>query len=182
MVDIQKRSSDSQRGYSLSEALVVIAIIGMVSLVTVPNFISLYRAGKIKSASRQFANDLRSLRQHAVSKNVRTMISIGTTDAEKYQYWLFQESGGAWEPVAPGVRDLEPAGAGTRSVYFGASGFADTITDDAADRNDIIFLSNGTVVPYPADPTVVIRTDGKIAKPAYTFTISRAGSVRTTSD
>ena len=38
----------NQRGYTLTEALVVVAIIGMISLVAVPNFIALYRGAKMK--------------------------------------------------------------------------------------------------------------------------------------
>ena len=38
----------NQRGYSLAEVLTVVAIIGILSLVTVPNFISLYNSGRIK--------------------------------------------------------------------------------------------------------------------------------------
>ena len=51
------RSSRSSRGYSLAELLTVDAIIGIVSLVTVPNFIQYYRSAKMKTSINRFSTN-----------------------------------------------------------------------------------------------------------------------------
>src|SRR5687768_1100477 len=63
------RRSATQRGYSLTELLVVIAIIGVLSLVTVPGFINMYRARKLKLSLQVVANDLRGARARAVTNS-----------------------------------------------------------------------------------------------------------------
>ena len=60
-----RKKGCTQAGYSLTEMLTVIAIIGMLALVMVPNFISFYNSNKMKSSMRNFTTDLRSARQLA---------------------------------------------------------------------------------------------------------------------
>ena len=50
----------NQRGYSLMEMLVVVAIIGVLMLVTIPNFINMRKSTIVKGGLRQFTNDLRA--------------------------------------------------------------------------------------------------------------------------
>jgi prepilin-type N-terminal cleavage/methylation domain-containing protein len=179
-----RRKLDSKKGYSLVEALVVIAIIGLISLVAVPNFIVMYRSAKIKAAVRTFANDLRAVRQEAVTSYRPMMVSIGTTATERFTYWIYQWDGSAWTPAAGRVRQLEPEAADIKSVYFTSIGFPDTETADGASRRDIIFQTNGSLIrgigdtDPVTDPTVRIRTDLEVPKNEFIFTVSAAGTVK----
>lgn len=172
-----------QSGYSLIELLVVVALIGVISLVSVPNFISMYRSSKIKGAIRQFTSDVRNARQIAVSENTRTMVSIGTTAAERDRYWTYRQVDGAWELIGrPEGKTLEEATENT-TVYFSATDFADSVTADGAERKDIIFDRNGTIRPFPTVgagqfPGITIRTDDDVPIPQYTVRVSPAGTVR----
>ena len=67
-----------QAGYSLPEMLTVVAIIGVLALVTVPAFINFYQAGKMRASMRNFTTDLRGMRQMAITKGVQTQLSYGT--------------------------------------------------------------------------------------------------------
>lgn len=176
------KGQSGQKGYSLIEALVVVAIIGLVSLVTVPNFITMYRASKVKGAIRQFTSDIRNARQLAVTENRQMMMSLGTTAAERDRYWLYRDVDGSWEVVEPAGKTLEEATENT-TVYFSGTDFPDSDTTDGKNRADIIFQRNGTVKPFPIVgsgqyPAITIKTDDDIPKPSYTVRVSAAGTVR----
>ncbi|HUO83932.1 MAG TPA: prepilin-type N-terminal cleavage/methylation domain-containing protein [Thermoanaerobaculia bacterium] len=170
-----------QRGYSLAEALVVVAIIGVVTLVMVPNFMSMYRNSRFKNAARSFATMVRDTRQKAVTTSRPTMVSIGTTAAEKYTFWVYQkDDAGVWQLLEQ--VDLQP-GVTNKSVLFSSTDFTDTEQDD--DRSDMIFLRNGAIdlnhadyVDLEADPAVVLSTTDNIPDPEFEFSITRAGAVR----
>src|SRR5215212_5822059 len=81
------RTGQRQRGYSITEMLTVVAIIGIVSLVLVPNFMSMYRSGKMKTATRNFISRARRIQQQAVTENRRTRICF-TPNATVYSTWI----------------------------------------------------------------------------------------------
>lgn len=179
-------SHHTMRGYSLIEALVVVAIIGVISLVTVPNFMSMYRSMKIKSAVRLLTNDVRSARQLAVSRYRPTMVSFGTTAADRNSYWVYEcaptsrcpnPAGSTW--IQRKVGQLEPeTSPANRSVYFTTVGFPDVDNADGGGRPDIIFETSGAVRQPPADPTLRVRTDANVAKNEFILTVSPSGSVK----
>ena len=167
-----------QRGYSLAEALVVVAIIGLVTMVAVPNFISLYRGAQVKGAVMRFTNDLRAARQRAVTTYRPVMVSVGTTTTEKYSYWISTWNGTAWTTATK--RDLEPESSlALKKVYFSdlpSNGFPDSVNSD--ERKDIIFETNGGVRSPPVNPIMRIRTDLNIPKSVFTITVYGSGSVK----
>jgi len=167
-----------ERGYSLAEALVVVAIIGLVTMIAVPNFISLYRGAQVKGAVMRFSNDLRASRQRAVTTYRPVMVSVGTTTDEKFSYWISTWDGAAWTTATK--RDLEPESSlAMKKVYFSdlpVNGYTDSVNSD--DRKDIIFETNGGVRSPPENPIMRIRTDLNIGKPVYTITVYGSGSVK----
>jgi prepilin-type N-terminal cleavage/methylation domain-containing protein len=167
-------------GYSLPELLVVVAIIGMIVLVVVPNFTQFTRSNLMRSALRQFNSDIRAVRQRAVTQYVTTKISFCTTVAgcevdgetlprNAYRAYMLDTTGAAPEWVQTSfslhgsgpafTRDLEGRSYSTPSadhlavqrIFFTRTNFTDVDTDGLV---DIIFLSNGTVspIPMPAAP------------------------------
>lgn len=165
----------SRQGYSLVELLVVVAMIGMFSLVTVPQFMTFLQQGKIRASVRQFNGNLRAARARAITRNVKTAVSFapGLTPAaglKSGQYAIFDFNAGAntWDLVGHWYRLEEP-------VYFLASNFdADTATDDTL--HDVIFLPTGVVASMPATPTVELKTDANVPNNHCTITMSPAGS------
>jgi len=170
------------RGYSLVELLVVVAMIGMFSLVTVPPMISYMGQIRVRSATRMVNGDLRAARQRAITRNNPVAFSFlpGDVDPsdgmEKGQYAIFDRVGNAppftWEQVGP-PKYLE-------GVYFLRTGFAlaAAVDDDMA---DIIFRPNGTISNIPnANPVVAIRTERDVMNNRVTNTFAVAGNFTTT--
>jgi prepilin-type N-terminal cleavage/methylation domain-containing protein len=176
--DSMRSKRSRERGYTLTEALVVVGIIGIISLVAVPNFIALYRQAKVKGAVMQFSNDLRGARQTAATKYRPVMVSIGTSTAEQGSYWISQWDGSAW--VGARKKDLEPNTSINKAVFFSfpANSYTDTVTADGASRRDIIFDVNGGVRTIPTNPVLRIYTNQNIAKKIYNITIHGSGSVQ----
>jgi prepilin-type N-terminal cleavage/methylation domain-containing protein len=173
------RTGQRQRGYSITEMLTVVAIIGIVSLVLVPNFMSMYRSGKMKSATRNFISRARRIQQQAVTENRRTRICF-TPNARTYSTWVEQtnQTTGVKTWVKQADMPLEEAGAANKGgvISFGTTGFTDQDSDSI---NDIIFNPNGTVdqPSSPNLPVLQIKTSDRIPKPLITVTFTRAGSV-----
>lgn len=182
--------SSSESGYSLAEMLTVVALIGIISLVSIPNFISLYRQTKVKASLRQFTTELRTLRARAATRNLRQKISF-TVDNDpadgiinSYQVYEFRDTDSDGTPDDwvlftmpnpkpcdndPNIQCLDD------TVYIDST----TVNDDADDADpnpDLIFLSNGTV----NSGEIVLRTVSKIAANEYTIEVSGAGRVKVT--
>jgi prepilin-type N-terminal cleavage/methylation domain-containing protein len=178
--------SSSQRGYSLTEMLTVVALIGVLSLVSIPQFMNFYRANKMKTSMRTFASDVRSARQRAITEHRRVAITLATglnpSGFRRGQYAVWSRNDDAtWTQLVE--RYLPPDS--TDPIFFQSTTFTNAVdgTDNVGGdvRPDIVFLPNGTVGNMPAgggDATVVLRTNYKIAKPSITMTFYNSGNFK----
>jgi prepilin-type N-terminal cleavage/methylation domain-containing protein len=152
MQTAQTRSA--QRGYTLAEALVVVAIIGLISGVSVPFFMNYLRANRIRSSASYFETALRFARQRAVTKHTETRVSfLPNTDPGQYTIWEGkQDSTGmvtSWTVVQPQVRYLDQgvmfANDATQPVAdnYDGSGSVTAATDG---KPDIIFGIDGSAI------------------------------------
>jgi len=189
------RTMRNQAGYSLAEMLVVVAIIGVLALVMVPNFMSFYQSNKMKTSMRNFTTDLRSVRQLAISQGKQVAISFKTGAAQRsYDWYLGDQSFNSvnWTPQT-GPGRTRPTKYLDDIAYFPADGagtpqsFTDVIDCTANPcvagndgKIDIIFNPDGSVIlPAAATSgTVTIKTDlNKLPKTQYAITISPTGRV-----
>ena len=193
-----------QAGYSLPEMLTVVAIVGVLALVTVPAFINFYQAGKMKASMRNFTTDLRSIRQRAITRGHQTILTYdvtasGAAEVNYKRSYSFYEgnlpfNSTTWKPVA-----LKESGTTAAQhtlndvIYFpnNTAGtpqtFADTLTCTGAtcttgtdNRPEIMFFPDGRV-RVPSGNTVgevTIRTNKKITVRQYTIDISPSGNVK----
>lgn len=166
--------SNSNAGYSLVEILVVVGMIGVLTLVTVPNFISLFRSSRMKSSLRNFTTVMRNARMTAVTRGERTKITF-VPNGTKYQMYESRDSGTTWTQLGNDY-NLESR------VYFSTTS---TFTDQDTDTNpDVIFFPNGTVSPVPDATTlsgnVVLRTNDNIPNNQYTVNVNNTGRLGTT--
>lgn len=192
-VSLRHRSSS---GYSLAELLVVVAIIGILSLVSVPAFMNYRNSAKLKSSMRQFVADLRVARQRAITENHPTMISFRTGNGmityRDFNGSVASDGTVTYSAVTPASKyekALDP------DVYFAPSTsvclFDDTITSPTQTNgwNDIVFASNGTVDNVPSGAPcvtgglrtgiVIIRNDrGNLSRRTYTFEIVPTGRIK----
>lgn len=173
-------SHRSQRGYSLTEMLVVIAIVGALSLVTIPNFMSMYQSSRVKAAARTMTSDIRTARQMAITNYTRVKVSFGT-GANVHHYEMFREdkdrltNTSTWTFVRRG--DL------TSVLYINSTTFDDKVTGDDG-LKDIVFLPNGTVsydgvkpgIP-PGTTHLELKTNQKVPKQTYQLKFEFSGNV-----
>lgn len=175
------QSRTAEAGYSLVEMLVVVAIVGVLSLVTVPQFMTFYKQNKMRTSVRQFTTDVRLVRQRAISQNTRTAISFTPGAAPsggdvRGRYGIYTEI--VDNAVDPPTRTWTLIGNFKNldeTVYFIDSSYAlNSAVDDTME--DIVFVPNGTIANTPVSPVLVIKTDNKIPNNRCTLTFSAAGS------
>lgn len=169
-----KRSS-AQKGYSLVEALVVVAIVGLVSLVTVPNFITMYRSSKFKSSLRQFTSDIRSARQHAVSINRTTRVSFEAGDGKR-TYEIAETTGqdlstATWTTIEENTME--------ETVFFHSAPGITNVDNSADGTLDLVFKNDGTIIQ---EGDVILRTTDQIPYNQFTVDISPVGKLSTTKE
>jgi prepilin-type N-terminal cleavage/methylation domain-containing protein len=195
----------SQAGYSLAEMLVVVAIIGIMSLVMIPNFVGIYQSNKMKATMRNFTSDLRGARAYSISQGRQTLVtfspSTATAKKRSYDIWIgdkFFNSQNWTRVTGPGSTPYKATKVLDEIAYFPAvSGTNQTFTDilDCSSGTncvagqdqllDVMFFPDGhaqlpTGAVFNGQPagTITIKTDlNKIPKPVYSITISPSGQV-----
>jgi prepilin-type N-terminal cleavage/methylation domain-containing protein len=172
------------RGYSLTEILVVVAIVGILSLISVPAFLNYQKSATFKAALRTYTQDLRNARALAISNSydVRMEFDTGTT---KKSYQTFASRGGnVWFDVSL----TGPKSGNTRTlegpVYIESTNFTDCACLPGNATNafpDIIFHPNGTVTLPGAVTTgrVNLRTDADIFHNRWVIEFAPSGQIRT---
>lgn len=166
----------SQRGVSLIELLIVVAIVGMISVVTVPAFASYYKTARVKSSMRQFTSDVRTARQRAVTRArpVKMTFALGART-----YALFDSTPDTVPPWTQFGSDKRLE----ETMTLNSATFVDE--DTTADGLvDIIFQPNGTIHTdhYPTEveggkpvTKVAIRTSLDIPNNEYKIYFERTG-------
>ena len=75
MVSRQSRV-DGQRGFTLVELMVALAVIGIVSIAATPLFMTFLRASETRGASQELATLLNQARQFAIARNEKYQVEI----------------------------------------------------------------------------------------------------------
>lgn len=168
------RRARLESGYSLAEMLVVIAIIGIMTLISVPYFMSYYRTAKLKSSMRQVTSDFRSTRQRAVTKNEMTKLTVNIgVNPGTYTTWestdgkLVTDPGKTWTQVGQQFRVQAPCFFSDSNIKDGTGTFA-----------DFVFFNDGSanVTVSPA-ATAILKTTDQIPTSQYTISVFTTGKV-----
>lgn len=177
--------SHGQRGYSLVELLVVVGIVGLISLVGVPAFITYFNSARVTSALREFTTELRGARQRAVTRNRPVKFSFETGAGER-SYWIYDGDAGGTSWTLLGAERQLP-----EYIFLHDSTFEDE--DDPVDGQlDIVFQPNGTITQMDGSPMVteteggkqvtklLLRSESDIPYNEYTIYFSASGQLSTT--
>jgi type IV fimbrial biogenesis protein FimT len=168
---------NASRGYSLVEILVVVAIIGIMSLVTVPAFMNYQRSNTIKASMRSFTSDIRNCRQRAISQNSQVRLELDSTKVYKFYE---KPNAGTWGALngfsgtGPGqnLKTLD------KGVTFSANALGDS---DGNSKNDMVFLPDGTVNIGAGAGTITILSNWKnISQDQFLVTVSTTGKLTAT--
>lgn len=178
-------------GYSLTEILIVVSIIGILSLITVPVFMNFQRQGIFKSAMRTLSTDLRSARANAIrtSRDIRiefTTGAEGSTTKEYRAYWS-TDSGTTWTAMSPRRAFTNAVDDGTGEMVKRLDGpvWLETWTDlldiGSDGKRDIVFHPDGTADLGNNATTgrIVLATNWtRIYSNRYNIYVTRSGQVK----
>jgi prepilin-type N-terminal cleavage/methylation domain-containing protein len=78
-MDTANRQAAGQRGFTVSELLVVLSVIGILTAMSVPTFISHYQTSRLRAAAEQIVAFLNHGRQLGIRENVGVCVHITST-------------------------------------------------------------------------------------------------------
>ena len=99
-------------GFTLLELMVVIAIIGIVAVLAVPNFARMQREARIRSACQRTAQHFKQIRERAISSGGTYQIAF----PDQYNYRMTRPNGS--------TQDFKIGGLSGQSVSWGGVGVA----------------------------------------------------------
>ena len=190
-----------QHGFSLTETLTVVAIVGIISLVTLPALVQLMPQYRIRSAASEAGAALRMIRQKAISTRTPWKVSFDPA-ADRYAYYKLRTPGAARNDVTnwvPMGRDGRPTnGAVVQWIDLSRVNLMTgspnpnqfkNVDCDANNTADIVFLRDGTVATDPngacaaagaltfaVQPSIVMAVDNRFVKyNRYYMSFSQSG-------
>ena len=176
-----------QRGYTLVEMLIVVAIVGVFSLIAVPQFVRFYRQQQIRGSVRQFNAFVRAARSRAIKFQMPYGVAIATQTTAAGPRGRFELMRGTITSSSP-LTITWASAAGTEIGVPREKWLEETVqfSDSPMEFNGgdgVFFLSNGTVgnMPDDADPTIEIFSEAKVPNNHCTLTFSTVGNFKQTS-
>lgn len=158
----------ASRGYSLTELLTVVAIVGLVVLVSVPAFTQLMPQYRLRSAASDITGALRMIRQKAITTRSDWKMTL---DPVNDRYSLSEkDTTGAWIKIGSNGRPVIGDGA-----WWTALGGVDVT---GASTFEVTMQRDGTA---ESAATIVLATNSSRVKwNRYTITVAASGSVTVT--
>lgn len=95
----RQTSVNGQRGYTLIELMIAIAVIGAISVVAIPLFITFLRAMETRGAARELATVLQQARQLAIARNTDYRVEV-EVDSNRLRFMDTMRTGGTGDDVA----------------------------------------------------------------------------------
>ena len=150
------QGAKQERGYSLPELLIVIALIGIFVLFAGPAMSDAYRAYKVRSDANGLTMDLRALRYNAVSRHATQTVTINdqahATAPNQYSYSNYKGDP-ITQRIGPFVNIETTSAASISFNMYGSTGVAgnqtvsvsSTINSSRNDRYTISVSPTGTI-------------------------------------
>lgn len=149
----------SEGGFTLAELVMVIAVVGILSIMAVPSFLRYYQAAKLKSGAQQMLTLINQARELAIKENDKVCANLSSSTQMTYTHSNCTALVASWP--APGAAWV---GAGT----------------DAADN---INLPTGITVTVSPNPAIFDYLGSAVTSPpaTYTLTNTQTGATLTVS-
>ena len=175
--DLEQEKLKWQRGFSLMEALVVVALIGAMLAIAIPLLARMLNNYRVQTAASQFAVQLRFARNAAVKQKLKYRVIINeaiVSDPKSSTYRVEKET-----DYNTGVYEMVPGISGSTVVIDGVEYISlptGVSINVASDDGPIVFNYRGG---NEGSTTYDILLD-TITKIRYTITVTPAGGVSTT--
>jgi len=126
-------------GFTLIEVVLVIAILGLLSVVAIPNFKNTLAKYKLETAAKELAQNIRVTQQKSITKGVSCKIVLDLN--RKDNYIMMSGSRGKMIKLPPGVRlDWTTYSEVDKTIAFYPTG--------APNRGGTIAITNGRDTLY----------------------------------
>lgn len=83
-------------GFTLTELMIVILILGIIAVLTVPNFNHFMQTWKLNGEAQELASMMRTARSAAVMKNMDVVFSFDMAQ-NNYMYYEDENGNGSWD-------------------------------------------------------------------------------------
>jgi len=157
----------SERGYTMFEILIVVALIGIVSAISVPVFLESNRRDALWSGAEQIGATIRSARFKAISQNTPHRVVFNCPSANELRTLVFQDN--------PAIDDAADRCSQNLDGDSGIIELPSGVAYDAADATFLevsgrgIFSATGGAIPL----TITVTHGGG----TRTLTVSATGQV-----
>ncbi|MCK4537298.1 MAG: GspH/FimT family pseudopilin [Candidatus Krumholzibacteria bacterium] len=125
------RKKENNRGFTLTELMIVISIMGMLAILIMPGYNKFMANWRLNGDTQELATALRTARSTAVMKNIDVVFEFDT-DSQTYSYFEDKDRNGnrgtdeymsATHEMSPGVKIAGHTFSGT-ILTFGSKGNA----------------------------------------------------------
>ena len=164
IIFVTKKYCSQPKGFSLMELMIVIAIIGIVSTIAIPNFLSYRSDSRLRGAVRELVGDMQKTRISAVKNNETWAIVFDTANN---RYVICSENGADddWTTLGDNVQE--------KTVRF--SGYKAGITYGKGSAGTPIGGTFGDFVTYPSPNNVLTFNSTGVGNSGYVYLTNNSG-------